>query len=176
MTLLDMEKLALLQMGEDTDAAALAEYGTVLCAYINEAYMDICRNKKQKYAEEVLSFTDARAALDGLTRDVVTVLNVQSEDSVAMSFEVLADKLFLNGGEDGDYTVCYLYLPTRLADDTDTPDVPEQDCHLMADYATYRALALGNPARQKRAEFFLMRYLSGYAALNVGKTSIINKY
>ncbi len=176
MTLLDMKKLALAQMGEDTGAEELDEYGELLKAYINEAYMQVCRHKKQKFNEETLEFTDGRAPLSGLAKQATVILSVADENDSKLSFDVLADRVFLSGGVSGTYTVQYLYLPGTLETDSDEPDLPDQDCMLLTDFATYRTLSLGNPTRQKRAEFFLMRYLSGYSDQKAKQTHLTNKY
>lgn len=176
MTLLDIKKLALAQMGEDTGEAELGEYGALLCAYINEAYMQVCRHKKQKFAEQALAFAEGRAEVAALTNQATVILSIADENGGKMAFEVLADMIFLPGELTGTYTVQYLYLPGKLSEDTESPDLAEQDCGLLADFATYRALSLGNPTRQKRAEFFLMRYLSGYSDQKAKQTQLTNKY
>jgi len=176
MTLLDIIKLTLSQMGEDSGTSEIEEYGSLLTAYINEAYMEICGEKKQKYHEENITFSDSRADISSLTKEAAVILGVKDENSSPVYFEIVADKIFVVGAESGDYTVEYLYLPERLSEDTDQPDIAERECYLLADFATYRGLSLGNPSRQKRAEFFLMRYLSGYSALGPRKSRIVNKY
>ena len=176
MTLLDLEKLVLAQMGEDAGAEELAEYGDLLCTYINEAYMQVCRHKKQKFTEQSLSFTQGRAQTFELEKEATVILSISDENGTKLAFDVLADTIFLPGKLNGDYTVQYLYLPEKLTEVTDSPDLVEQDCVLLADFATYRALSLGNPTRQKRAEFFLMRYLSGYSDQKAKQTHLTNKY
>ena len=176
MTLLDMKKLVLAQMGEDAGQDEMDEYGELLGAYINEAYMQICRHKKQKFAEQTLSFSEGRTALSNLTWQATVILSVTDDNDANLAFDVLADMIFLSGGASGIYTVQYLYLPERLSLDTDSPDLREQDCMLLCDFATYRALSLGNPTRQKRAEFFLMRYLSGYSDQKAKQMHLVNKY
>ncbi len=176
MTLLEMKKLALAQMGEDTGEDELAEYGELLSAYLNEAYMQICRHKKHKFAEETLTFEDGRAPLGSLTKQATAIISVADDNGSKLSFDVLADWIFLSGEVSGAYIVQYLYLPEKLADDGDSPDLADSDCMLLTDFATYRALSLGNPTRQKRAEFFLMRYLSGYADQKAKQTHLVNKY
>ncbi|MEX1308687.1 MAG: hypothetical protein AB1Z19_09175, partial [Eubacteriales bacterium] len=139
MTLLDMKKLVLAQMGEDTGQPELDEYGELIGAYINEAYMQVCRHKKQKFAEQTLSFAEGRALLSTLTQQAIVILSVTDENDAKLAFDVLADMIFLPGDISGTYTVQYLYLPERLTQDTDTPDLAEQDCMLLCDFATYRS-------------------------------------
>lgn len=176
MTLIDIVKLSLSQMGEDTGTSEIDEYGMLLIAYINEAYMEICREKKQKYFRENLDFSDFRADISSLSEDVFSILDIKSESGAKICFEIIGDKIFLIGNEEGEFIVEYLYLPERLSEDTDEPDLTERECYLLADFATYRGLALGSPSRQKRAEFFLMRYLSGYSSLGQRRNHIVNKY
>jgi hypothetical protein len=176
MTLIDIVKLALSQMGEDTGVSETDEYGTLLTAYINEAYLEICREKKHKFSTETLAFLEGRADISSLSKDAVSILEIKSDFGAKVYFEIVADKIFLIGSEDSDYTVEYLYLPERLSEDTDEPDIKESECYLLADFATYRGLSLGSPSRQKRAEFFLMRYLSGYSSLGTRRNKIVNKF
>lgn len=176
MTLIHMIKLALAQMGEDSGANEIDEFRTLLTAYINEAYMEICQEKKQKFRQEGLLFSNGRAAISALARDAVRVLEVKNESECPLCFEVAADQIFIDHQDDVSCVVSYLYLPPLLSSDLDEPDMTERECHLLVDYATYRGLGLGDKDRQKRAEFFLMRYLSGYSALGSRHTRILNKY
>jgi len=176
MTLIDIKKLALAQMGEEADDAALDEWGVLLNAYINEAYMQICRHKKQKFAEQTLGFNEGRLPISDLEREATVILDVTDSQGAKMAFDVLADIIFLADKRTQDGKVQYLYLPQKLMQDTDAPDLAEQDCALLADFATYRALSLGNPTRQKRADFFLMRYLTGYSDNKAKQTHLVNKY
>ena len=176
MTLLDIKKLALAQMGEETDEEALEEFGVLLNAYINEAYMQICRHKKQKFAEQSIGFAEGRLPISTLEEEATVILDVTDGQGAKMPFDVLADIIFLADKRSQNCKVQYLYLPQKLVQDADTPDLAEQDCALLADFATYRALSLGNPTRQKRADFFLMRYLTGYSDNKAKQTHLVNKY
>ena len=176
MTLLEMKKLALAQMGEDTGDAELVEFGSLLNAYINEAYMQVCRHKKQKLAEEMVNFANGKAQLADLEKQATVILSISDEGETKVSFDVQADFIFIPDGAEGDFLVQYLYLPEKLTEDDDKPDLAENDCVLLCDFATYRMLSLGNPTRQKRAEFFLMRYLTGYSDQKAKQTHLVNKY
>ncbi len=176
MTLIDIMKLTLSQMGEDPGAGEISEFRTLLTAYINEAYQAICRDKKQKYHEELITFSDGRAQVDGLSKDAIRILEIKDENGCKIPFQVAADQIFISPAADGAYIAAYLYLPERLASDKDEPDLPERECYLLADYAAYRGLGLGGKDRQKRGEFFLMRYLSGLNALGSRQSQITNKF
>ena len=176
MTLINIMKLTLSQMGEDPGAAEISEYRTLLTAYINEAYQSICRDKKQKYTEDVMGFSDGRASLSSFNKEVFRIISIIDENGSKLPFQVAADQVFITPVSDGTCTVAYLYLPERLASDKDEPDLTDSDCYLLADYAAYRGLSLGGKDRQKRGEFFLMRYLSGLNALGNHQTQISNKF
>ena len=176
MTLLEMKTLALAQMGEDAGEAELAEYGLLLSAYINEAYMQVCRHKKQKLAEDTLTFVNGKAQIADLSKQATVILSLSDESETKAAFDVQADFIFIPNGAAGEFLVQYLYLPEKLTEDDDKPELAENDCVLLCDFATYRLLSLGNPTRQKRAEFFLMRYLTGYSDQKAKQTHLVNKY
>ena len=86
MTLIDIMKLTLSQMGEDPGAGEISEFRTLLTAYINEAYQAICRDKKQKYHEESIAFSDGRAQVDGLSKDAIRILEIKDENGRKFRF------------------------------------------------------------------------------------------
>jgi len=176
MTLINMIKRVLLQMGEDAGANEVSEYRALITDYINEAYLEICREKKQKYRQETIEFSNGRISMSQLANDVVRIIEILDINDCMVPFEVVADQIFINEIENKVYKVSYLYLPVRIILDGDIPDISESECNLLVDFATYRGLGLGDKDRQKRAEFFLMRYLSGYSALGARHGRMTNKY
>jgi len=175
MTLLEIIETALKQMGEDTDAAAMDEYKGLLTRYVNEAYMEIVRQKLRLIHTETVTFGDFKADAASLSRDLFAVVKIEKEDGANVPFKVSGGVIYaLNA--DGELSVSYYYLPEALSEDTDVPETPEMSHMCMADYATFRGLLLGGSGSRDKAEVFIRRYLNGFAGLGTQSFHIRNKY
>lgn len=158
MTLAQIMKLALRQLGEDE--ADIDEYAELFREYANMGYRIAVRDYlKPRETYTLYTDNDGRTSIEGM--DVVRVIELRSAYGNRLQYELEPDGYTLRTPVTrADVTaVCEVMYP-GLQGDMDTPRLPESAHMALVDYICYCHLSNGNMAKQSRAQFYQGRFYS----------------
>ncbi|MEG1515256.1 MAG: hypothetical protein RSD95_10260 [Clostridia bacterium] len=146
--------------------------------YINEGMREICGLRMPREASVVVRDGKFKAgdAADGFGYAIKLTDAAGSEVAFESHYGYIYAK------QDGKYTLYYAGSPEAMRQDGDVAPIPEGYHGALADYASWRILALGGAARQARAQYFFARYQLAQMSVGkwldgqMGKRRIRNKY
>lgn len=159
MNALELIKLTLSNMNEDTDDTTVSEYREKALQAINQGYAEVARSRFRPAVTEEVALTNGKFALGLLQQKCMRVDAVASTQGVPLFFTINAESVATVLTDEPSVQVAYRYMPEPLAEDTDIPLFPDDQHACLADYAAYRLLGTGSRARQLRGDFFLTAYL-----------------
>ncbi|MDO4567751.1 MAG: hypothetical protein Q4B99_02195 [Clostridia bacterium] len=178
MTLSEIIKSALSQLGMPTDAAAVALHGDRLKGYANDAVQDIAAAVKPSRCEYAAA-SEGRIDLSGLERACVKLTSVR-QDGRELEFCAGGDDSVLVAAS-GECELRYVYAPAELKADGDAPELPEHTHWLIPLYVVARERMAADTANQQGAEPYMNVYLLAKRSLrpNRGESDsyrIVNRW
>lgn len=166
MTLKQIIIMALNNINEDIDELTVEEYRESIVRSINEAYMDICARRYQpRKLSAVKVPEDGNVAVNTLPDDYVQPCGITTGKGMPLTFSPRGRSLKVYGYT-GTAVLEYVYLPGRMYLDSEKPILPEHNHYCLADYAAWRQLMTGSPARQARGAMFYDSYLKAANRVN----------
>lgn len=176
MTLVNIITRALIELGRGTDAQSTEAWREKLTLFANDAVLDLAEHLELRRTDTVTA-ADLRFLLSDLPRPCLKVLSVE-QNGKAVAFTQSNDSKTVAVAANGDLEVEYRYAPKEMANDTDTPDVPENLHGLVVSYVVFREHLTADPTMQRRADAFYQLYESGKrkARKTLGETDTYSIY
>lgn len=165
MTYAQIKQLALRQMDEDPHD--MDEHGELLGAYINEGYQ-IAINDHLRPKEMFRVRTDAAGDADISSLNIRYITLVQDavhRYQVWGTQDELGQTLHTSRRL-ADLDIIGIVGKPDMEDESDEPQIPSWSHGALADYACWRYLSNGNPAKQAKANFYYGRFAQTMQRIN----------
>lgn len=158
MTALEIIRLTLDNINEDTDEQTVEEYRETILRWVNDAYLDICARRYQPRKVAQVTVADGGAIpASQLPNDLVRICAIRGSNGGPLVYTPKGSLVKVYGYS-GVAELEYVYRPAELVQDADTPILPLTAHTCLADYAAWRLLATGSSARQARGAVFYECY------------------
>ena len=159
MTLIEIITQALTVLNRSTDAQSMEDWKGKLTIFANDGTKDLA-NELQLTMTDTVTVEDRQIALNKLTHSCVKVVSV-SQNGTELTFVLAPDSAHVSVPATGEVQVKYRYIPNAMADDIDTPGIPEHLHHLLVPYVVFREHMTADPTMQRRADIFFEMYDRG---------------
>ena len=176
MTLANIIRRALIELGRSTDAQATEAWREKLTMFANDAVQDLCEYLELRRVDTVEA-KDGKFLLSDLTHGCLKVIDVQ-QNGGAVSFTQSDASASVDVSSDGEISVEYRYAPMEMKNDVDTPEVPEYLHRLIVSYVVFREHLTADPTMQRRSDAFYQLYETGKRAArkDLGETNTFKIY
>lgn len=146
MTLQELLTGVLQQLDRGTDAQTVEVWRDKLCAFINDAIVDLAGELALRRTDE-LAISDGSLDLSQLPRGCIKVCALRIGGRRWPFYYGAGNQLLsVPGAPEGMAQITYRYVPQRLSADTDVPDLPEWTHGYLVLYAVGRERAGGDAA------------------------------
>ena len=165
MTLNDIIVSALIQTGHGHDAQTMDIWRDKLTLFANDAIVDLSNYIKPTKTERV-SINGGEIDCLNLSRECVRVMKVKINGSDVPFYEsetkigsVRVDSA------DGEADITYRFIPKRLSNASDEPELGEAAGQLIVTYVVARERASGDAANQRGGNIYFQLYEAGKSKL-----------
>ncbi len=159
MTLVNIITRALIELGRGTDAQSTEAWRDKLLLFANDAVTDLAEYLELRRTDPVTA-ADGKFSVSDLSRPCLKVVSVM-QNGRAVSFTQSGSSKEVAVSSNGELQVEYRYAPKEMANDIDSPDVPENLQGLIVSYVVYREHLTADPTMQRRADAFYQLYETG---------------
>lgn len=158
MTLISIITEALITMGRSTDAQSMEAWKDKLTIFANDGAKAIAEYLQLRKTETITA-EDGQIDIRNLSNTCIKVCKVE-QDGSELTFNQGPDSNHVDVGAVGDVSVEYRYLPDNMAEDIDTPGIPEHLHRILVPYVIYREHMTADPTMQRRSDMFYQEYRS----------------
>lgn len=176
MTLANIIRRALIELGRGTDAQSTEAFREKLTLFANDAVQDLCEYLELRRTDEVEA-KDGVFIVSDLPYGCLKVVDVrQNGNAITFTQGSNSEKIAVTA--DGNIEVEYRYAPQELKDDIDVPSIPEHLHRLIVSYVVHREHMTADPTMQRRSDAFYRLYEEGKrkARKNLGESDTFSFY
>lgn len=175
MTVLEIIKTTLSNLGEDTDSASVDEFSKDIIMYINDAQR-VLSLKFPVVTDIRLAAKNGFIPFQDFKNQIIKILCICNDEERKMFFEIRTEGVYIKGAKDEEFNISYTTPVKPLSSHSDIPALPCHTHNALADYATYRLLIRGGGESQGKAQAYYANFMAVCNNGNVAFNSIMNKY
>ncbi len=165
MTLNDIIVSALIQTGHGHDAQTMDIWRDKLTGFANDAIVDLSHCVKPTKTEKA-AVKGGEIDCTKLSRECVrvTAVKINGEDVPFYESENKSGGVSVAAG-DGEADITYRFIPRRLSNASDEPELGEAAGQLIITYVVARERASGDAANQRGGNIYFQLYEAGKSKL-----------